>query len=74
MITARERSIIANLKKYEEEERRVLQSIMKLRESNPDDEKLRNVEICQTNRWSVAYRILHETENIIDNHYSSVVR
>lgn len=74
MITARERSIIKHLKKYEEEERKTLESIMKLRESNPDDEKLKNVEVCQINRWSVAYRILHETENIINNYYSGVVR
>ena len=63
--TKQELAVIHNLEKRESEEHKYLAVVMRALENDPTNEKIRNAQMTQINRWSMAYQLLHETIDII---------
>ena len=64
--TKREQAVINNLSKFENDEHKYLAVVQRAHEGQPKDENINNALNSQINRWSVAYRLLHETLDIIE--------
>lgn len=64
--TKREQRVINNLKKFENAEHGYLAIVQEAHEAAPKDENVNGALNSQINRWSVAYRLLHETIDIIE--------
>ena len=65
-MTKREQAIVVNLQHREREEHGYLAFLQREQELAPHDVGLHNAVNAQINRWSTAYRALHETIDIIE--------
>ena len=63
--TKREQAVINNLKKFENDEHQYMAKVQEQHENNIGDVHISRALDLQINRWSVAYRLLHETIEII---------